>query len=153
MPAIQLPAKSFLDHIPVVAGVGVVLEILDPLVEDLAMPFRDRNRLRTCRDSVPQRLQIVNLLVDRQVVETGRRQIVGAHVLGEYSAEVIQMAAACMAAGMRVEEVAELQLAFPTFTEGVGMAAQMVVRALGIRAMPQLWSRLSAPEVDVSPGG
>src|SRR6187399_2610534 len=68
------------------------------------------------------------------IVETGRRQIVGAHVLGEYSGEVIQMVAACMAAGMRVEEVAELQLAFPTFTEGVGMAAQMVVRALGIRA-------------------
>ena len=53
------------------------------------------------------------------IVETGRRQIVGAHVLGEYSAEVIQMVAACMAAGMRVEEVAELQFAFPTFTEGV----------------------------------
>jgi Pyridine nucleotide-disulphide oxidoreductase, dimerisation domain len=86
------------------------------------------------------------------IVETERRQIVGAHVLGEYSAEVIQMVAACMAAGMRVEEVAELQLAFPTFTEGVGMAAQMLIRELGVRAMPQLWSSLSAPEVDASPG-
>ena len=55
------------------------------------------------------------------------------------------MVAACMAAGMRVEEVAELQLAFPTFTEGVGMAAQMVVRDLGVRPMPQVWSSLSAP--------
>ncbi len=80
------------------------------------------------------------------IVETGRRQIVGAHVLGEYSAEVIQVGAVCMAAGMRVEEVAELQFAFPTFTEGVRKAAQMVVRELGIRAMPQLWSSLSAPE-------
>jgi pyruvate/2-oxoglutarate dehydrogenase complex dihydrolipoamide dehydrogenase (E3) component len=85
------------------------------------------------------------------IVETERRQIVGAHVLGEYSAEVIQMVATCMAAGMRVEEVAELQFAFPTFTEGVGMAAQMLVRELGVRAMPQLWSNLSAPEVDASP--
>jgi dihydrolipoamide dehydrogenase len=76
------------------------------------------------------------------IVETERRQIVGAHVLGEYSAEVIQMIAACMAARMRIEEVAELQLAFPTFTEGVSMAAQMLVRELGVRAMPQIWSGL-----------
>jgi dihydrolipoamide dehydrogenase len=79
------------------------------------------------------------------IVETGRRQIVGAHVLGEYSAEVIQTAAVCMAAGMRVEEVAELQFAFPTFTEAVGLAAKMLVRQLGVRAMPQLWGSLSGP--------
>ena len=33
-----------------------------------------------------------------------------------------------MAAGMRIEDVAELQFAFPTFTEGVRQAAQMVVQ-------------------------
>jgi hypothetical protein len=44
------------------------------------------------------------------------------------------MVAACMAAGMRIEDVAELQLAFATFTEGVGMAAQELVRQLGGRA-------------------
>ena len=32
-----------------------------------------------------------------------------------------------------------------TFTEGVSMAAQMLVRELGVRAMPQLWGSLSAP--------
>ena len=80
------------------------------------------------------------------IVEPERRQIVGAHVLGEYSAEVIQMIAACMAAGMRIEDVAELQFAFPTFTEGVHQAAQMLVRQLGVRTMPRLWSNLGAPE-------
>ncbi|GAB3241589.1 hypothetical protein [Mycolicibacterium hippocampi] len=77
-------------------------------------------------------------------METTRRQIVGAHVLGEYSAEVIQMVATCMAAGMRIEDVAELQFAFPTFTEGVNQAAQMVVNQLGVRPMPRLWSSLEA---------
>lgn len=77
------------------------------------------------------------------IVETGGRQIVGAHVLGEYSAEVVQMIAACMAAGMRVEDVAELRPAFPTFTEGVGVAARTLVRELGIRVMPLLWSELT----------
>ena len=77
------------------------------------------------------------------IVEMGQRQIVGAHVLGEYSAEVIQMIAACMAAHMPIEDVAELQFAFPTFTEGVHHAAQMLVRDLGIQPMPQMWSRLA----------
>ena len=82
------------------------------------------------------------------IVETARRQIIGAHVLGEYSAEVIQMVATCMAARMRVEEVAELQFAFPTFTEGVSQAAQMVVNQLGVRPMPHLWSSLrSTPSI------
>ena len=53
------------------------------------------------------------------------------------------MVAACIAAGMRVEDVAELQFAFPTFTEGVRQAAQMVVNQLGVRPMPHLWSSLS----------
>jgi pyruvate/2-oxoglutarate dehydrogenase complex dihydrolipoamide dehydrogenase (E3) component len=83
------------------------------------------------------------------IVETAGRQIVGAHVLGEYSAEVIQMVAACMAAGMRVEEVAELQFAFPTFTEGVSQAAQMVVNQLDIRSLPHLWTNLGSMPSDL----
>lgn len=53
------------------------------------------------------------------------------------------MVAACMAGGMRIEDAAELQLAFPTFTEGVGMAAQMLMRELELRPMPQVWSSLN----------
>jgi pyruvate/2-oxoglutarate dehydrogenase complex dihydrolipoamide dehydrogenase (E3) component len=74
------------------------------------------------------------LIVDRET-----RTILGAHVLGEYSAETVQTVAACMAAGMTVERVAELQLAFPTFTEAVCMAAQKICRKLGMQ-LPQLWS-------------
>ena len=51
------------------------------------------------------------------IVERRHRYLLGAHVLGEYSAEVIQVAAVAMAANLRVEQLAELQLAFPTFTE------------------------------------
>jgi len=76
------------------------------------------------------------------IVESHRRYVLGAHVLGEYSAEVIQMAAACMAANLRVEQIAELQPAFPTFTEGVGVAAQKVVRDLGVTAWAPPWSDL-----------
>ena len=77
------------------------------------------------------------LIADRRT-----HAILGAHVLGEYSAETVQTVAACMAAGMTIEQVAELQLAFPTFTEGVSMAAQKICRALGIGSFPQAWSYL-----------
>jgi dihydrolipoamide dehydrogenase len=50
--------------------------------------------------------------------------------------------AACMAAGMTIEQVAELQLTFPTFTEAVCMAAQKICRTLGIGSYPQLGSYL-----------
>ena len=76
------------------------------------------------------------------IVESNRRYILGAHVLGEYSAELIQMVATCMATNMRIEQLAELQFAFPTFTEAVGMAAQKVVRQLGIARLAQQWSEL-----------
>jgi pyruvate/2-oxoglutarate dehydrogenase complex dihydrolipoamide dehydrogenase (E3) component len=81
------------------------------------------------------------LIADRET-----HAILGAHVLGEYSAETVQTVAACMAAGLRVEQVAELQLAYPTFTEGVSMAAQMICRAIGTGSFPQAWSYLGAEE-------
>jgi hypothetical protein len=52
------------------------------------------------------------------------------------------MAAACMAANMRVEQIAELQPAFPAFTEAVGMAALKIVRRLGIAPWAPSWSDL-----------
>ena len=77
------------------------------------------------------------LIADRQT-----HTILGAHVLGEYSAGTVQTVAACMAAGMTIEQVAELQLAFPTFTEAVCVAAQKICRTLGIGRFRQAWSYL-----------
>jgi len=73
------------------------------------------------------------LIVDRQ-----SRRLLGAHVLGSYSAEVIQVAATCMAAGMDIRQIAELELAFPTFTEAIGQAARQCVRTLGLE--PPEWT-------------
>jgi hypothetical protein len=55
---------------------------------------------------------------------------------------LVQVVAACMAGGMRVEQLAELQLAFPTFTEAIGMASQKICRSIGIGQFPQVWSEL-----------
>jgi pyruvate/2-oxoglutarate dehydrogenase complex dihydrolipoamide dehydrogenase (E3) component len=126
-----VPAGSFTD--PEYASVGLTEQQARARYDCAVAVARYADLVRPVTDGHPEGFC-------KLIVETRCRQIVGAHVLGEYSAEVIQMVAACMAAGMRVEEVAELQLAFPTFTEGVGMAAQMLVRELGVRAMPRVWS-------------
>jgi pyruvate/2-oxoglutarate dehydrogenase complex dihydrolipoamide dehydrogenase (E3) component len=72
--------------------------------------------------------------------------ILGAHVIGEYSAETVQVVAAAMSAGMNVEQLAEIQFAFPTFTEAVSMAAQRACRSIGIGRFPPAWSYLGSDE-------
>ncbi|MFP4438390.1 MAG: hypothetical protein ACLFVO_14195 [Chloroflexaceae bacterium] len=49
------------------------------------------------------------LIVDRET-----HQILGGHVVGEQAVEVVQLLAAGIAAGLRVEQLADLELAYPT---------------------------------------
>jgi dihydrolipoamide dehydrogenase len=79
------------------------------------------------------------------IVSRTSHQIVGAHVVGEQAVEVVQMIAAGMAAGTRVEHLAHLELAYPTFTGIVGLAARQVVRELGIIALAPEWRSLEDP--------
>ena len=129
-----VPAGSFTD--PEYGSVGLTEEQARARYDCTVAVARYEDILRPVADGQPEGFC-------KLIVETTRRQIVGAHVLGEYSAEVIQMVAVCMSAGMRVEDVAELQFAFPTFSEGVSQAAQMIVNRLGVRPMAQLWSSLN----------
>jgi pyruvate/2-oxoglutarate dehydrogenase complex dihydrolipoamide dehydrogenase (E3) component len=66
------------------------------------------------------------------IVDKRDGRVLGGHVLGEYSAEVIQMVAACIASAMPVVHIAELQLAYPTFVEGVVLAARRIACELGL---------------------
>ena len=76
------------------------------------------------------------------IVDRSSHLILGAHVLGEYSAETVQVVATAISAGMTVEQVADMQFAFPTFTEAVSMAAQKACRDIGIGHFPLAWSYL-----------
>ena len=76
------------------------------------------------------------------IADRTSHRVLGAHVLGEYSAETVQVVATAMTAGMTVEQLADMQFAFPTFTEAVSMAAQKVCRAIGIGHFPPAWSDL-----------
>ncbi len=70
------------------------------------------------------------------------RAILGAHVVGEEAVEVVQIAAASMAAHMRVEELAQLELAYPTYTAIVGLAARRIVSELGVTPLGSSWQAL-----------
>jgi len=82
----------------------------------------------------------------KMIADRHSHAILGAHVLGDYSAEIVQVVATAMAAGTSVEQLAEVQFAFPTFTEAVSMAAQKACRTIGIGQFPPAWSYLGPDE-------
>ena len=66
------------------------------------------------------------------IVSRSTRRVLGTHIVGEQAVEVVQVAATAMRAGMRVEQLADLELAYPTFTAVVGLAARQISRDLGL---------------------
>jgi pyruvate/2-oxoglutarate dehydrogenase complex dihydrolipoamide dehydrogenase (E3) component len=77
------------------------------------------------------------------IVSQQTHRILGAHVVGEQALEVVQIAAAGMAADMWVEQLAELQIAYPTFTSILGLAARRIVRQLGVQPLSPEWQALA----------
>jgi len=67
------------------------------------------------------------LIVDRET-----RLILGCHVVGERAVELTQVAAVCMAAGMPVDDLAQVPLSFPTYAGVLGRVAAQATRALNL---------------------
>jgi dihydrolipoamide dehydrogenase len=80
--------------------------------------------------------------VCKLIVSNQTHRILGAHVVGEQALEIVHVAAAGMAADMWVEQLAELQIAYPTFTTILGLAARQVVRQLGVQPLSPEWRSL-----------
>lgn len=76
------------------------------------------------------------------IVSCDNHQILGAHVVGVHALEVVQIVAAGMATGMRVEQLAELEIAYPTYTAIVGLAARQLLRELGVVELAPSWRAL-----------
>ncbi|MBI5300934.1 MAG: NAD(P)/FAD-dependent oxidoreductase [Chloroflexi bacterium] len=77
------------------------------------------------------------------IVSRETHRVLGAHVVGEQALEVIQLVAAAMAAETWVEQIAELELAYPTFTAIVGLAARQASAELGVVPLAPQWRGLS----------
>jgi dihydrolipoamide dehydrogenase len=80
------------------------------------------------------------LIVDRK-----SRTILGCHMVGERSVEIVQMAAIAMAGGMRVDELAHIPLSFPTYGDVLFRAvSRAVVELQPSRAEQQDFVRFAA---------
>jgi pyruvate/2-oxoglutarate dehydrogenase complex dihydrolipoamide dehydrogenase (E3) component len=82
------------------------------------------------------------LIVDRKSAK-----VIGCHVVGERAVEIVQAAAIAMSAGMRVDELARVPLAFPTYTGNLAYAAADAARALELDASWQA-NRIESSKFD-----
>lgn len=76
----------------------------------------------------------------KMIVERSTRRIVGAHVVGQQSVEIVQVAAAAMQANATVDHLAHLEFAYPTFTSVIGLAARKIMSSLGVAGGAE-WER------------
>lgn len=67
------------------------------------------------------------------VVDSRTRQILGCHVVGERAVEITQVAAVGMAARMRVDDLAQVPLSFPTYAGVLGRVAAQATRRLNLQ--------------------
>jgi pyruvate/2-oxoglutarate dehydrogenase complex dihydrolipoamide dehydrogenase (E3) component len=81
------------------------------------------------------------------IVSQENHRILGAHVVGEQALEIVHLVAAAMSADMWVEQLAELEIAYPTYTAVVGLAARQIVRELGVMPLAAQWRALGQPHL------
>lgn len=76
------------------------------------------------------------------VVDAGNGSLLGAHVVGEQALEIVHIVAAGMASGMTVTELGALEIAYPTYTAVLGLAARRVAAELGSDLVGAQWRTL-----------
>lgn len=81
-----------------------------------------------------RKLGFCKLIVDRKTYK-----ILGCHVIGERAVDIVQTAAIAVASGMRVDDLASIPLAYPTYAailvRAALSAAQELKLQLGWRAL------------------
>ena len=82
------------------------------------------------------------------IVARETHRILGAHVVGEQAVEIVHVVAGGMAAGMWVEQLAELEIAYPTYTAILGLAARRLLHDLGVVPLAPEWRALSRPHAE-----
>ena len=59
-------------------------------------------------------------------------KVIGCHVIGERAVDIAEVAAIAIAAGMRVDDLAQIPLAYPTYGAILARAALMAAGQLGL---------------------
>jgi dihydrolipoamide dehydrogenase len=68
------------------------------------------------------------------IIDRASYKILGCHVVGERAIEITQLAAIAIAGGMRVDELAQVPLSFPTYAGILGRVAASATRQLNLKA-------------------
>jgi pyruvate/2-oxoglutarate dehydrogenase complex dihydrolipoamide dehydrogenase (E3) component len=66
------------------------------------------------------------------IVDRTRATILGCHVVGERAVEIVQVVAIAIAAGLRVDNLAQVPLSYPTYAGILGRAAYRAAEQLGL---------------------
>jgi pyruvate/2-oxoglutarate dehydrogenase complex dihydrolipoamide dehydrogenase (E3) component len=76
------------------------------------------------------------------ITDKDSHKILGAHVVGEQALETVHLVAAGMAADIGIDQLADLEIAYPTYAAVVGLAARKLVRELGMMQLSPQWRTL-----------
>ena len=117
------PIGSFTD--PEYAQVGLTEAKAREKYDVLTAMVRFDSTTRTIIDG--RTAGFCKLIVDRATYK-----ILGCHVVGERAVEITQVAAIVIAAGMRVDELAQVPLSFPTYAGILGRVAASATRQLNL---------------------
>jgi pyruvate/2-oxoglutarate dehydrogenase complex dihydrolipoamide dehydrogenase (E3) component len=118
------PIGSFTD--PEYAQVGLT-EAKARATHDVEMTMiRFDSTTRTIIDG--HKIGFCKLIVDRDT-----HRILGCHVVGERAVEITQVAGIVIAAGMPVDDVAQIPLSFPTYAGILARAAASAARKLNLK--------------------
>jgi pyruvate/2-oxoglutarate dehydrogenase complex dihydrolipoamide dehydrogenase (E3) component len=117
------PIGSFTD--PEYAQVG--------LTEDQARKAHD-TEVATIRFDATTRTIIDGLTTGfcKLIADRSTYKILGCHVVGERAVEITQVAAIAIASGMRVDELAQVPLSFPTYAGVLGRVAAKATHQLNL---------------------
>ncbi len=118
------PIGSFTD--PEYAQVGLTEAKARETDDVVTTVVRFDSTTRTIIDGRPD--GFCKLITDRATYK-----ILGCHVIGERAVEITQVAAVAIAAGMRVDELAQVPLSFPTYTGILGRVAASAARQLNLK--------------------
>jgi pyruvate/2-oxoglutarate dehydrogenase complex dihydrolipoamide dehydrogenase (E3) component len=69
------------------------------------------------------------------IADRATHKILGCHVVGERAVEITQVAAVAIAAGMRVDGLAQIPLSFPTYAGILGRVAASAARQLNLKVI------------------
>jgi pyruvate/2-oxoglutarate dehydrogenase complex dihydrolipoamide dehydrogenase (E3) component len=122
------PIGSFTD--PEYAQVGLT-EAKARETHDVEAPvIRFDSTTRTIIDG--HKVGFCKLIVDRKT-----HRILGCHVVGERAVEITQVAGIVIAGGMRVDDLAQIPLSFPTYAGILARVAASAARKLNLKGESQ----------------